>query len=417
MNIDDKKEKLIPELRFNEFKGEWEIAKLGNIASFSKGKNLSKADIDPNGKYPCIRYGELYTHYKEYAKDIVSRTNLDKNQLTFSKVNDVIIPASGETAIDISTAVYIDRDDIALGGDLNIIRSSLYGYFLALSLSNKKKKAIARLAQGISVIHLYPEHLKTVPITYPSIPEQQKISSFLSLIDKKIELLNKKKELLEIYKKGIMQKIFNRDIRFKDSNDNYYPEWEEKRLGEIGKTYNGLSGKSGNDFGEGENFITYKQIFDNSQINPNRFGKVKIESEEKQNLVKYGDIFFTTSSETPNEVGFSSVLLDEVKNTYLNSFCFGFRPNSFEILFPMYTRFFFRSRYIRKIMYKLAQGSTRFNMSKDELTKEKILLPQTEEQKRIAKFLQNTNQFLEYQNILIEKMKIFKQGLLQKMFI
>ncbi|KUK77748.1 MAG: Type I restriction-modification system, specificity subunit S [candidate division WS6 bacterium 34_10] len=229
----NKKEKLVPELRFPEFEGEWENNKLGNIAEFDKGKNISKADISEDGEIECIRYGELYTRYKEIIEEVYSRTNLDKEELVFSEKGDVLTPSSGETAIDIATASCINKDDVALGGDINIIRSDINGNFLAYYLSNKKRTDVARLAQGISVIHLYKSHLKSLSVNLPSKQEQQKISSFLSLIDKKIELLKKKKELLELYKKGVMQKIFNQEIRFKDKDGNDYSEWEEKKLGEV----------------------------------------------------------------------------------------------------------------------------------------------------------------------------------------
>jgi type I restriction enzyme S subunit len=128
---------------------------LGEIASFSKGKGISKADIIEDGATECIRYGELYTTYGETIDEVKSRTNIDVDDLVLSEANDVIIPASGETQIDIATASCVLREGIALGGDLNIIKTKNNGVFLSYYLNYKKKQEIASLAQGISVVHLY----------------------------------------------------------------------------------------------------------------------------------------------------------------------------------------------------------------------------------------------------------------------
>lgn len=184
------------EIRFNDSEGnpypEWKQKKLGQVATFLKGKNISKSDIVPNGHTPCIRYGELYTHYDEVITTIQSSTNLEPKFLHLSKKNDVIIPASGETAIDISTAACVTVEGVALGGDLNIIRSPLNGIFLSYYLNYVRKKDIARLAQGISVIHIYSTQLKLLEIEIPCAEEQNKIAEFLfdidSLINNKIKL-------------------------------------------------------------------------------------------------------------------------------------------------------------------------------------------------------------------------------------
>ena len=130
--------KKIPVLRFPEFSGEWENKTLGKVATFSKGKGISKTDIDENGYLECIRYGELYTYYGETINNIKSKTNLNKDGLVLSEYNDVIIPASGETQTDIATASCVLKDGVALGGDLNIIKTKLNGVFLSYYLNSKK---------------------------------------------------------------------------------------------------------------------------------------------------------------------------------------------------------------------------------------------------------------------------------------
>ncbi|MDL5045235.1 restriction endonuclease subunit S [Oscillatoria amoena NRMC-F 0135] len=200
----------MPKYRFKEFEkdDEWVEKKLEEEATFLKGKGISKADIVENGNLPCIRYGELYTYYNETISIIKSYTNSSADDLVLSVANDVIIPASGETHIDIATASCVLENGIALGGDLNIIRSKINGVFLSYYLNNVKKKDIAQMAQGIAVVHLYPNQLKTLTIQIPKHQEQQKIASCLSSLDALITAQAGKIEHLKLHKKGLMQGLF-----------------------------------------------------------------------------------------------------------------------------------------------------------------------------------------------------------------
>ena len=197
-------------------------------------------------------------------------------------------------------------------------------------------------------------------------------------------------------------------------------EWTKTTLGKIGETFNGLTGKSGSDFGQGSPYITYKSIFDNSKIDLSRVEYVTITDAERkkqtQNEVQYGDIFFTTSSETPDEVGMTSVLLDEVKDCYLNSFCFGYRLNSITDVLPEYMRFYLRSNTIRRRLFVLAQGSTRFNISKGEVMGLTIKLPGTAEQRKIAQLLTMIEDRIATQIKIIEKLESLIKGLCQMLF-
>jgi type I restriction enzyme S subunit len=205
----------LPKYRFKEFEndGDWVEKKLGEVATFLKGKGISKSDIVENGNLPCIRYGELYTHYKETIDTVKSFTNLSSTELVLSEANDVIIPASGETQIDIATASCVLKSGIALGGDLNIIRSEINGIFLAYYLNSAKKTDIAQLAQGIAVVHLYPSQLQTLSISFPKNPhEQQKITSCLSSLDALITAQAEKIKQLKLQKRGLMQGLFPKII-------------------------------------------------------------------------------------------------------------------------------------------------------------------------------------------------------------
>ena len=199
----DKKVLNVPNLRFPEFEGEWQEERLSDIADLSKGIGISKDQLSADGE-PCILYGELYTKYKsETIKEVISKTNIDNTKLVKSKANDVIIPCSGETAEEIATARCVLKDDVFLGGDLNIIRLHVYdGSFMSYQLNGKRKYDIAKVAQGVSVVHLYGEHLKNIKTINPSLNEQKKIANLLSLLDERISTQNKIIEKLETLIKG-----------------------------------------------------------------------------------------------------------------------------------------------------------------------------------------------------------------------
>ena len=206
MKIDDKTSHNSPSLRFPEFTGEWKEERLSEIADIYKGAGISKDQLSDNGE-PCILYGELYTKYKtETITEVISRTDIDNTKLVRSKANDVIIPCSGETAEDIATARCVIKDGILLGGDLNIIRLHNYdGSFVSYQLNGKRKYDIAKVAQGVSVVHLYGEHLKGVKTVNPYLAEQKKISRFLSLLDERIAVQNRLIEKLQSLIGGIAQ--------------------------------------------------------------------------------------------------------------------------------------------------------------------------------------------------------------------
>lgn len=200
----------VPALRFPGFTEEWKEERLDEIAELSKGVGISKEQLSEDGE-PCILYGELYTKYKsEIINEVISKTNIETSKLKRSKQNDVIIPCSGETAIDIAVARCIPFDDVLLGGDLNVIRLHKdHGAFIAYQLNGKRKTDIAKLAQGVSVVHLYGENIKAIKTYNPCLQEQQKIVKLLSMLDERIEIQNKIIEKLETLIKGIIETVIS----------------------------------------------------------------------------------------------------------------------------------------------------------------------------------------------------------------
>lgn len=191
--------------------------------------------------------------------------------------------------------------------------------------------------------------------------------------------------------------------------------WKEIFLGKLGDTFTGLSGKTKDDFGFGSKYIQYVNIFNNSRIDIGNLELVNVKSNEKQSKVKFGDIFFTTSSETIEEVGMSSVLLDEInEDIYLNSFCFGFRLFDFDNLLPEYAQHLLRAAHMRHSISMFGKGSTRYNLSKTLLLKDLVLVFPTllTEQQKIATRLSTIELSIAQTEQLIAKYKKIKQGLM-----
>ena len=407
MATDNKNKVLnVPHLRFPEFSGEWKETTLGKISEITKGSGISKDQLSEQG-FPCVLYGELYTKYKsEIILKVYSRTELDSSSLVKSKANDVIIPCSGETAIDISTARCVPFNNILLGGDLNIIRLKHDdGGFFAYQLNGARKKDIARVAQGVSVVHLYGENLKHIRVYHPAIEEQKKITRLLSLIDERIATQNKIIEKLESLIKGLNDSLYKR-----------YDDSIRTTFAKLGYSYSGLSGKSAEDFGTGKPFITYLNVYSNNVVNENDYQYVRIGEGEKQNVVQYGDVLFTLSSETPEEVGIGTVYLghDEV---YLNSFCFGIHIVNEKQAYPPYLSYYVSSTPFRKFIYPFAQGSTRFNLCKADFERASITLPSLDNQKRIYSVLNSITMKISIEKAMLEQYVTQKQHLLRQMFI
>lgn len=200
------------ELRFRRDGGsefpEWGEAKLGRIATFAKGRGVSKDDIDIAGITPCIRYGEIYTTYGEQIASVVSRTSVPAHDLLMSHHGDVIIPASGETPLDMARACCVLVEGVAIGGDINVLRTPLNGAFLAYFLTHARKREIARLAQGHTVVHLNAEHLKTIDIAVPHVDEQAKIVFALTAIDAKIDAVSTQIKGMETFRRGLIRGLF-----------------------------------------------------------------------------------------------------------------------------------------------------------------------------------------------------------------
>lgn len=405
-----------PELRFPEFSGEWKEHRLDTpLAHYSKGKGVAKADITEDGAFECIRYGELYTDYKEVIDEVLSRTNLPESDLVLSEANDVIIPASGETRIDIATASCVIRSGVALGGDLNIIKTSLNGVFLAYYLNNTRKYAIARLAQGISVVHLYSSQLKSLKINVPEPAEQKKIAAFLTAIDTHIKLLTEKKQRLERYKKGLMQKLFPKagetlpELRFKDENGKEFPDWEEKRLGALGVfAGGGTPATEVSNYWEGNiGWLSSSDIIEDDI----RVGKItryiteKAITESAAKLIPAGSLLFVA------RVGVGKVAVS-VEPICTSQDFVNFTP--FEINSAWLAYFFLANKNLLK---RYAQGTSIKGFTIDVLKTMVVRCPKVDEQNKIVSAISNIVQLEDVVKGQLLQIENMKKHLLQNMFV
>jgi type I restriction enzyme, S subunit len=392
---------------------DWKVLKISDVADVKGGKRLPKGyslQEKPNG-YPYITVSDMYiggisTENIKYVPEEV----VDKIKNYRISTDDLFISVAGTLGIVGKVPESLNNANLTENADkltnIKIDKEYLYQVLISDIIQKEIEKEKTTNAQP----KLALTRIKNFRIPVPSNRNEiKKIALILSTWDKAIELKEKLIEQKKELKKGLMQKLLTREVRL----PGYKDEWKIVRLGEIGKTYNGLSGKSTEDFGEGKPYIPYKTIFDDAKIDLNKLDYVEIEAGENQNSAKYGDIFFTTSSETPDEVAMSSVLLDHVNEIYLNSFCFGYRLNNFSVLLPEFAQFLFRSDGFRRKTFSLAQGSTRFNISKNEVMKIEVSLPSIEEQKSIAEILSYSDKEIKLLDKQVEFLKQQKKGLMQ----
>ncbi|MDD1359534.1 restriction endonuclease subunit S [Metamycoplasma hyosynoviae] len=388
-----------PEIRFKGFTYAWEHLKTKELCTISTGKSNTQDCVD-DGIYPFYVRSEIVERSNRYLFD-------EEAVLTVGDggIGKVFHYVNGK--YDLHQRVY---------RMFNFSKEITAKYFYYYFSTYFYDRAMAMTAKT-SVDSVRYEMIADMDISFPKVQEQKFITKFFENLDKIIDLHQRKCEKLQTIKKSLLSKMFPSDdksipeIRF----NGYTYAWELSALGDLGTTFTGLSGKKKDDFGKGDaHFIPYLNVFNNPIIDPSFVESIEIDN--SQNEVKYGDIFFTTSSETPDEVGMSSVWLSGLKNIYLNSFCFGYRLNFLENYDLNYLAYNFRSNSFRNHMILLAQGISRFNISKTRAMDIKISIPTLKEQQKIGNFFKNLDKIIDLHQCKCEKLQTIKKSLLGKMF-
>lgn len=413
--LDFQENSVLPKLRFTEFEQEapWDIKKLVNIATFLKGKGISKADIDETGIIPCIRYGELYTTYNEIIDKVLSKTNIPTSNLIFSKKNDVIIPSSGETQEDIAKASCVMLDDIALGGDLNIIRSNENGVFISYYLNSSLKSEISKIAQGNAVVHLYANQLKKLEIAIPSPSEQEKIVNCLSSLDKLIESTSIKLKLYVKHRTGVLQQLFPKDgenlpkLRLGE----FSQEWENIELSEIAKPV-----KKKNSTGDEIKVLSLSNEHGLVSQADYFLKKVAGDNTDRYIVLQKNDFVYNdriTKNSTYGTIKRLSMYESGIVSPIYK--CFRFEKNQN----PIFWEYFFESKVheseIKQIVNEGARAG-RYNISIDKFLSINVMQPSPTEQEKIAYCLTSLDRLISNQTNYIEQLKKHKIGLMQQLF-
>ena len=330
----------------------------------------------------------------------ITQKGFESSSAKMVDVGDLLLAMYGATSGDIA----ISKIKGAINQAILCIRTKQNKKFIESVWNKHVSKILMKYLQG-GQGNLSTDIVKSLSFSFPTLAEQERIAKLMALLDERISTQNKIIDKLQSLIKGL--------------NNSLYSQYSHEVLtsfAKLGISYSGLSGKSAQDFGSGKPFITYLNVYSNNIINDKDFQYVSIKDGEKQNVVEYGDVLFTLSSETPEEVGIGSVYLGKEK-VYLNSFCFGIHIINTEVVFSPYLSYYVSSTPFRKFIYPYAQGSTRFNLCKADFEKASIKLPSLENQRRIYSVLCHITSKVETEKSLLDFYNAQKQYLLRQMFI
>lgn len=408
------KNKLIPKRRFKEFENaeSWEQRKLGEIGEIQTGN--TPPTVNPKN---YSEEGMLWVTPTDIEELVITNTAKRISELGQKKAR---IASKGSVLVTCIASIgknTLLKEDAAFNQQINSITPTeeYDSYFLLTQSFNLSKKMVNSAAAATMQI-VNKSQFSNFKMTLPIYNEQVKIGELFQYIDNLITLHQRKLNKLEEIKAAYLNEMFPIKGEFKPKRrfSGFEEDWNWIPLKEIGNSFTGLSGKTKEDFGHGDaKFITYMNVFSNPISDLN--GLENIEIDKKQSQVNYGDVLFTTSSETPEEVGMSSVWLGNEEDVYLNSFCFGFRP-SVEID-KYYLAYMLRSSPIRKKFQILAQGISRYNISKNKVMEISIPLPCMDEQKKIGLLFKNIEQTIYSQKKTVEKLRNIKNAYLNEIFV
>ena len=396
-NNKDKKVLNVPNLRFPEFTEEWERCSLGHVTDFVK----ERISTD---KLTLANYVSTENMKSDFgginpAISIPNNTNVihyKKGDVLLSNIRPYL------------RKVWAANSDGGCSTDVFVFRAkSISPSFLHYIMANDTFiNYVMSGAKGVKMPRGDKEQMLKYVFSIPRIEEQYKISRLLHLLDDRIATQNK---IIEKYE-SLIQAICETLIESEQHK-------VELSFNDFGKPYSGLSGKSAEDFGNGWPYITYMNVYQNQIIDITDVGLVKINETEQQSVVRYGDILFTLSSETPDEVGMGAVYLGDAYPLYLNSFCFGVHITDESKIFPPFLAYYISTKSFRKAVFPLAQGSTRFNLPKNDFMKKIFHFPTVKKQSEIYSVLKAYSDKLSVEKNIVNLLCEQKSYLLRQLFI
>ena len=393
----------VPHLRFPEFSGEWETKSINDLADVIGGgtpDTTVKSYWD--GGIQWFTPSEIGKNkFVDASLRTITEDGLNNSSAKLLPPNTILL-SSRATIGECSLSL---RECATNQGFQSLVSKKCNVDFLYYLIQTKKKDLI-RKSCGSTFLEISANEVRKIQVSVPSDVEQQKIAGLLSLIDKRIATQNK---IIEKYE-SLIQAMCDTLIESEQHK-------VELAFSDFGKSYSGLSGKSAEDFGEGCPYITYMNVYQNQIINATNVGLVKINGAEQQSVVHYGDILFTLSSETAEEVGIGAVYLGDTYPLYLNSFCFGIHIIDDNKIFPPFLAFYVSTKSFRKVVFPLAQGSTRFNLQKNDFMKKGFSFPTVEMQRKIYSALKTYSDKLAVEKSIAKLLCKQKNHLLSKLFI
>lgn len=395
--------------------GDWESLLARDIGRFKGGSGFPlTAQGERSGEYPFFKVSDMNNEgndtFMTTAKHYISEE-------TRKRLGATAFPADSIVFAKVGAAVFLERKKIL--GQPSCIDNNIAAFVLDKTRADVRYmhtlllcKKLGALVATTALPALNGKQLGEMAMAVPPLPEQRAIAAALSDVDALLEgldrLIAKKRDL----KQAAMQQLLTGQTRL----PGFEGEWETKRLGELGSTYGGLTGKTKADFGIGTGrYVTFMNVMTNVMIDCGSFERVRVSSSESQNRVSMGDLLFNGSSETPEEVAMCSFMASDVPNLFLNSFCFGFRRRDEQQADGLFLTYYVRANPGRELMKSLAQGSTRYNLSKGALLEAAIRLPRKDEQNAIAAVLSDMDAEIEALEQRRAKTADLKQAMMQEL--
>ncbi len=406
-------------MRFPGFEGEWEAKKLGEVSMFYNGRAYKQSELLNEGRYPVLRVGNLFTNENWYYSD------LELDETKYIDDGDLMYAWSASFGPRIWKGYKVIYHYHIW--KVEILRSLLDKHFYYILLGNETARMKSSSSNGFALLHITKGTIENWQSYFPSISEQQKVASFLSLIDDRISTQSKIIAQLQTLMQGLGEQLFKQRIRFKDDNGNDFPDWEEKKLGEVYsfRVTNSFSRDDLNyEIGEiknihyGDIHTKFQTLFDIARekvpsINPN----ISTSRIQEENYCKEGDVVFADASEDLNDIG-KAIEIVNLNNEKLLSGLHTIlaRPLSGKLSIG-FGGYLFQAKKIRKQVQKESQGTKVLGISAGRLANVELQLPALAEQAHIANFLSSINEKMKAEKIILFQYESQKKYLLQNMFI
>lgn len=395
---------------------DWDVKHLGDLGQVVRGGSPRPAG-DPrffNGSFiPWLTVASLTNipeHQLAVSETVGFLTEEGSKRSRVLHPGTLIIANSGAT---LGVAKLLQVTCCANDGIAAIIEQRTGDkVFLCHFINTQTERLREVIATGNGQPNLNTALIREIAVPFPHPDEQRAIAAALSDVDELIGALDKLIAKKRAIKLATMQQLLTGKTRL----PGFSGEWAPITMGSIGTTYGGLSGKSKADFGHGvARYVTFLNVLENVTVDPDLLEHVDVSPSESQNAVREGDILFNGTSETPGDLAMGCVVSFAQAEVYLNSFCFGFRLHDIDEHVPRFLAYTFRADVGRSLMFALAQGATRYNMSKKQFLSLELILPEADEQRAIVKVLSDMDAEIAALEQRRDKTKAIKQGMMQSL--